>query len=132
MNSDYPHLGAGWRFPVTWTGGRAALTTSGEQTVAQSIGLIVRTALGERVMRPDFGADAGRHVFEPRTQQTCYRLGFEVRQALLRFEPRIIVDRVEAIPAGTDENRIDVTVEFRIDSHRRPVNLVLPFYREER
>ncbi|MGA5761797.1 GPW/gp25 family protein [Nonomuraea bangladeshensis] len=130
MNSDYPHLGTGWRFPVTWSGGRAALTTSGEAAVTQAIGLIVRTALGERVMRPGFGADANRHVFEPRTPQTCYRLGFEVRQALLRFEPRIVVDRVEAVPA--DDDRIDVTVEFRIDPHRRPTNLVLPFYREER
>ncbi|MFI9550365.1 GPW/gp25 family protein [Nonomuraea endophytica] len=132
MNADYPHVGTGWRFPVTWDGAGGVPTVGGEQVVMQSIGLIVRTALGERVMRPDFGADADRHVFEPRSEQTCFRLAFEVRQALLRFEPRVIVDRVEALPAGTEENRIDVTIEFRIDSHRRPTSLVLPFYREER
>ncbi|MXM66539.1 baseplate protein [Streptomyces sp. HUCO-GS316] len=132
---DHPHLGTGWQFPVRWhrdaDGAGHVATADGEQAVAQSIRLIVRTALGERVMRPEFGSTAEDQVFGTREAASCHRLAHELRTALLRFEPRAIVDRVEAVAAGDDQdNRVDVTVEFRIDPHRRPTSLVLPFYLE--
>ena len=30
--------------------------------------------------------------------------------------------------AGSAEDRVDVQIEYRIDRHRRPQNLVLPFH----
>jgi phage baseplate assembly protein W len=134
--SDYPHLGTGWRFPVRWHQdgdgtGRVAMV-DGEDAVAQSIRLIVRTTLGERVMRPEFGSTAEDQVFGTRDAASCHRLAHELRRALLRFEPRAIVDRLEAALAGDEDNRVEVTVEFRIDPHRRPTSLVLPFYLEGR
>ncbi|MFE1437291.1 GPW/gp25 family protein [Streptomyces sp. NPDC058739] len=134
--SDYPHLGTGWRFPVRWhqdgDGGGHVATVDGEDAVAQSIRLIVRTTLGERVMRPDFGSTAEDQVFGIRDAASCHRLAHELRTAVLRFEPRAIVDQLEAVVAGTEDDRVEVTVEFRIDPHRRPTSLVLPFYLEGR
>ncbi len=87
----------------------------------------LRTLLGSRVMRPRFGAGVDRYVFEPRTPSVCHRLADDVRRALLLGEPRVLVDRVLAEPAGADD-RIDVTIEYRIDRHRRAESLVVPFY----
>lgn len=125
---EYPHVGVGWGFPVRWavTGGVAMVTDLAE--IEQSIRIILRTNLGSRAMRPTFGADVDRYVFAPRTDQVCFQLAFDVERALLLYEPRIIVDRVEAIPAGEAEDRIDVAIEYRIDTHRRPTSLVVPFY----
>jgi Bacteriophage baseplate protein W len=124
---QYPHVGVGWKFPVRWEGGRAQRSLD-EQHVMEAMRVILRTAQGERAMRPDFGAGVDRYVFAPRSEQACIRLAADVRRALLLSEPRAIVDRVEAVPAGEDENRIDVLIEFRLDRHRRPSSLVLPYY----
>jgi uncharacterized protein len=123
---DYPQVGTGWTFPVRWD--RAGLLASaGEERVKQALLVLVRTGVGERVMLPSYGAGVDRFVFELRTDEVCRRLEDDVRRTVLLHEPRVIVDRVEAAPAGADD-RIDVLLEYRIDRHRRPENLVLPFY----
>lgn len=126
---DYPHIGTGWHFPVVWENGRAK-TSQLEARINQSIAIILRTGIGSRVMRPTFGAGVDRYVFAPRTDEVCFRLATDVERALLLWEPRIIVDRVEATPAGDADGRIDVEIEYRIDPHRRPSSLVVPFYVE--
>ena len=67
-------------------------------------------------------------VFEPSNDQTLHQIGFDTERALSLWEPRVIVDDVTVVPAD-DTNRIDVEIAYRIDRHRRPSSLVLPFYR---
>ena len=135
---DYPHVGQGWAFPPRWTlekardgspaGPAHVATSEGEHHVSEAMVIHLRTHLGARVMRPSFGAGVDRYVFEARTSAVCHRLADDVRRALLLGEPRVIVDAVEALPAGTADERIDVTISYRIDRHRRPESLVVPFY----
>ena len=130
----YPQVGIGWSFPVRWDdphspGATLALQISrGEKRVEQALVLILRTALGERAMRPTFGAGVDRYVFDPRTDEVCRRLEDDVRRALLLAEPRVLVDEVTAQVAGSADDRVDVEIVYRIDRHRRPQNLVLPFH----
>jgi len=130
----YPQVGSGWPFPVRWDHDRdtdpspGLRTSSGEQHIKEALVLILRTALGERVMRPTFGAGVDRYVFDPRNGEVCRRLEEDVRRALLLAEPRVLVDAVTAQLAGPAEDRIDVQIDYRIDRHRRPENLVLPFH----
>lgn len=129
---DYPQVGRGWAFPPRWRAvGPAPVAvdvSEGAEHVKEAMVLLLRTMLGSRVMRPGFGAGVDRFVFEPRTADACHRLADDVRRALMLGEPRVIVDLVHAVPAGDAEERVDVTIEFRIDRHRRPNNLVVPFY----
>lgn len=127
MVPQHPHAGVGWAFPVRWENGRVQRSAD-EQHVTEAMRLILRTVQGARAMRPEFGAGVDRYVFAPRTDEACFRLASDVRRALLLSEPRVIVDRVESTPAGDDGNRIDVLIEFRLDRHRRPTSLVLPYY----
>ena len=105
-------------------------TNDGIPHLQDALLLHLRTALGDRVMRPRFGAGVDRYVFEARTADICYRVADDVRRALVLGEPRVIVDSVVAEPAGEAEDRIDVLIEYRIDRHRRPLSLVLPFFVE--
>lgn len=132
---DYPQVGRGWAFPPRWEradadadAGVALVTNDGAEHVGEAMVLLLRTMLGSRVMRPDLGAGVHRYVFEPRTPDACHRLADDVRRALVLCEPRVIIDAVEAIPAGEADDRVDVTIEYRIDRHRRGANLVVPFY----
>jgi phage baseplate assembly protein W len=130
---DDPHLGRGWAFPPRWDlapGAEAAVlaTSHGVTHVQEAMRVLVRTGVGARVMRPTLGAGVDRYVFEPRTTDTCYRLAHDVERALLLWEPRVIVDAVEAVPAGEADERIDVRIDYRLDRHSRPDNVVIPFF----
>lgn len=128
-------LGRGWAFPPRWLprpGGDIGVTVvEGEEDVRQAILLLLRTALRERVMHPDYGVGIDRYVFAEQSAETRFRLQEDVRRALVRFEPRVIVDRVEASEGNGDEARIDVLIEYRLDPHRRPASLVFPFYLQQ-
>ena len=130
--ADYPQVGIGWAFPPRWTaepeGPAVVETNDGATHVTEAMVILLRTALGSRVMRPELGAGVDRYVFEPRTADSCHRLADDVRRALVLGEPRVIVDAVDASPSATAEEQVDVTIEFRIDRHRRPTSLVVPFY----
>jgi len=128
MNAEYPQVGRGWAFPSTWKPEGTLVMSEGAEHIEEALRILLRTAIGSRVMRPGLGAGVDGYVFEPRTAEACYRLADDVRRALMLGEPRIIVDRVEAVASPTVEDRVDVTIEYRIDRHRRPHSLVVPFY----
>jgi phage baseplate assembly protein W len=133
---DDPHLGCGWAFPPRWELGDGAesavlATSDGVSHVQEAMRVLLRTGVGSRLMRPTLGAGVDRYVFEPRTTDVCYRLAHDVERALLLWEPRVLVDVVEAVPAGEADERIDVRIEYRLDRHSRPDNLVIPFFVQE-
>lgn len=133
-SEDYPQVGRGWSFPVRWQvaedGASAAVELAdGEEKIRQSMEIILKTGFGERIMRPAFGAGVHRFVFEPRNDQTIHQIRFDAERALRMWEPRVIVDGVTVAPTESDSGRVLVTIEYRIDRHRRPSSLVLPFYR---
>ena len=126
MNPDF--IGAGWAFPPTTdaTGGIALVTR--EREVEQAIRLILGTARGERPMRPEFGCRIHDHVFGPANGATAGQIAYDVREALERWEPRIVVLEVgvsyDRIEAGT----LYVDVGYEIVGSNDPRNLVFPFY----
>jgi len=128
-DEDYPQVGRGWAFPPQWARTDAVRVgmNDGIDHVGEAMVILLRTGLGSRVMRPGLGAGVDRYVFEARTGEICHLLADDVRRALVLGEPRVTVDSVTAVPAGTAEDRIDVTIEYRIDRHRRPNSLVVPF-----
>ena len=126
-------LGVGWTWPVTPEPGPGAapgpISLSGyEERIRQSILIILGTAKGERVMRPDFGCGIHELVFAPNDQTTEARVGFEVREALLDFEPRIDVDEVRVVRETPE--RMVIHVAYRVRRTNNTFNLVYPFYLE--
>ena len=127
VTGDKEYLGRGWAFPPRW-GGDGVATTAAEEDIRQAIRIILRTIPGERVMRPDFGADVDRYVFAERTVATAAMLESDVHKALLRWEPRISLESVRAELSPDEESRIDVFIDYTIDALRRPDSLVFPYY----
>lgn len=129
-----PMLGAGWAFPVRREAppgddAPAPLAMAAEEaSVQQSIGLILATAKGERVMRPDFGCDLHKLVFAPNNGATRALAAFEVRESLLAWEPRIEVIDVNVHAGGEVGEQMLIDIEFRVRSTDNRFNLVYPFY----
>ncbi|MDR7254309.1 phage baseplate assembly protein W [Nocardioides sp. BE266] len=128
--SSYDFRGTGWAFPVTIDAG-AIGAVSGDDDVRQSIQLILATAKGERVMRPDFGCGIHDLVFAAVSTQLITRLRREVEDALRTYEARIEVLRVAVGTRALDVGRLDVEIDYRVRATNQTGNYVYPFYFRE-
>ena len=124
---DRAFLGRGWAFPVrTGPDGEIAYAEY-EQDVHEAVRLVLGTELGERVMT-EFGAGLRALVFEPLTATTRALVQHRVREALVRFEPRIDVVEVGVELRPGAEAAVLVDVEYRVRATNTFYNLVYPFY----
>jgi phage baseplate assembly protein W len=124
-------LGVGWQFPVRVDEtGRIPLSRY-HDNIRESIVTILQTAPGERQMRPDFGCDIQRLVFAENNMITAGLAAFRVEKALVRWEPRIELLRVDAAPDREEANRLLVRIEYRVIATNTVFNLVYPFYLTE-
>lgn len=123
-------LGRGWAFPVG-TDGRGRIEQSrGVTDIEESIRLILETAKGERVMRPEFGCGIHEFVFATVDRSTLTLVETSVRDALREWEPRIEVLSVEVSTEQLDAGTLLIEIEYRVRDTNNEFNLVYPFYLE--
>jgi Bacteriophage baseplate protein W len=123
-------LGAGIAFPLHVNEDGLIAMNALEHHVRQSILLILQTAKGERVMRPDFGARLSDLTFEPVSQATITLAEHYVKEALTRFEPRIVVLKVGITVNPQQPDHLLIGLQYRVRSTDTTFNLVYPFYIE--
>lgn len=128
MQGDF--LGKGWPFPIRAEGQRITLVESSE-LVRRSIVLILSTSPGERVMRPSFGCGIHELVFQPNTPTLRGAVEARVRDALVRWEPRIDVLGVRAEPGPEGPHQLLIRVDYRLRTNNAIFNLVYPFFLNE-
>lgn len=121
-------LGQGWRFPLGVDGHGGLAMTRAEKDIEASIVVILRTARGERVMRPEFGSSIHDFVFAPNNATTAGLLAYHVREALARWEPRIELMDVDVRPNLDRTNELLINIEYRVKDTNDERNLVYPFY----
>lgn len=122
--------GTGWHFPVDADGDGRVETAAGRQDVEQAIRIILGTAKGERVMRPDFGCGIHDYAFAAVDTTTLRLMETSVREALEAWERRIEVLAVTTDTTRLGEGRIDIEIEYRLRRTNDEFNLVYPFYVE--
>jgi len=120
-------LGVGWSFPVELDGGGAVTTAQYEESVDQAIWIILGTAKGERLMRPDFGCGIYDLVFGMNSASTSGKIAQEVREALLAHEPRIDVRDVRVEPQDGGRMLL-IHLEYQVRATNNVFNIVYPFY----
>jgi uncharacterized protein len=125
-------LGQGIAFPVRFDLKSLDLESAAyEESVRQSILIILGTAKGERVMRPDFGCGVYDFVFEPSTPTTAGKISQVVQDDLLFFEPRIDVRDVQVESMfDSDGSKLMIQVNYEVRATNNIFNLVYPFYLE--
>jgi hypothetical protein len=123
-------LGRGWQFPVTTDRSGQVESTTGVADIEASIRLILATAKGERVMRPDFGCGIHDYAFTTVDQSTLTMVETSVHDALREWEPRIEVLSVDVSTAELDVGRLLIEVTYRVRETNNEFNLVYPFYLE--
>ncbi len=125
---DIDFLGVGWTSPVELDKKGQIKVAKYEESVRQSIWMILSTAKRERVMRPDFGCGIHDLVFSPNSNGTVGQIISDVRDALIEWEPRIDVLDVDTIPDSSQPNVILIQVNYQVRTTNNIFNLVYPFY----
>ena len=79
---DKNFLGVGWKFPVRAGNDRKIDVSRYEEDIKEAIRIILGTAKGERMMRPDFGCGIHDLVFAPINVTTIATVENNVREGL--------------------------------------------------
>ena len=91
-----------------------------EQSVREGIRVILSTRPGEQLMRADFGAGLDRLLHEPNTLATRRRISDLVRDALGRWERRILLDGVEVWEVPDRPSDVRVEIAYRLARNGAP------------
>jgi phage baseplate assembly protein W len=118
--------GISWPLEIDHTG--SIKLTDGPPDLDRSIRVILVTAPGERLMRPEFGCRIWDLLFEPVTPNLLGLIAEAVRDALAQWEPRIVVDEVQPMADEDDASLIRVDISYRVRATNDRRNLVYPFY----
>ena len=119
----------GWPLlPVPDANGCLAWPTL-DQSVAQSIRVILSTRPGEQLMRPTFGAGLDRFLHEQNSLSTRRRIRELITEHLARWEPRALIDHVEVTAVANAPSQVRVEIGYRVrrtgSAHRQGLTLEL-------
>ena len=128
MSNERDFLGKGLRFPVSVNLNGGVSSSALEENVRQCIFIILGTAPGERLMRPDFGCRIHDLMFAPNNPITGAMAEVFCEEAIYKYEPRVEKVSCHATPNPDEPNRLDVRIEYVIAGKTQPRNLVYPFY----
>jgi len=132
VSEDQYFLGTGWSFPPSFTRGGSNLElVSGPEDIHQSLQILLSTRLGERVMLDNFGCDLSNVLFEELDQSLINTLTSLVSDALLYFEPRILLDGVDVSESNSEQGLLLIQIEYTVLSTNSRFNMVYPFYINE-
>jgi phage baseplate assembly protein W len=121
-------LGKGWKYPVEIDRMGGVAFSELEESIRQSVLIILGTAPGERVMRPQFGCEIHELLYAPNIQATASLAAHHCQDALLKWEPRIQDVSVEGQPSPDEPTRLDISIRYRVRQTNAVRNLVYPFY----
>ena len=125
-------LGVGWKFPVevNMKEGKVALSKY-EDDIKEAIWIILSTAKGERVMRPNFGCGIHEMVFQTINMENLGIIERTVREALTLYEPRIDIARIDINLDQAQLGRLLIGIDYKVRSTNNQFNIVYPFYLNE-
>lgn len=127
----YPFLGRGWAFPLGFSKIDGSLDlAAGALDIQQSLTLLLGTHPGERTMNPEYGVDLSPLLFESLTLGLQTRITDTIERAILKFEPRIIMEDVQ-FELKAWEGVLYITIHYLHQSTNSRTNLVFPFYLTE-
>jgi phage baseplate assembly protein W len=125
---DESFIGRGFAWPMRVDHTGSVALTNGAADLDQSIRMILMTAPGERLMRPQFGCRIWDLLFEPVTANLLGLIAQAVRDAVAQWEPRVALESVTPSVDTDDNALIRIAMTYRVQSTNDRRNLVYPFY----
>ncbi|HWG95758.1 MAG TPA: GPW/gp25 family protein [Nitrospira sp.] len=124
-------IGTGFRFPIRINGRGGLSWSSGPERIQDSIWIIITTALGERVMRPRFGAGVSNFVLNSNSLVVRTQLSDAIKRALVEWEPRIELEAVRVDEVSEQASQVLIGIDYRLRETNELFNMVYPLYVQE-
>lgn len=132
MDKNETFLGTGWSFPPTFDKNTKSVNMVGEdEDIVQSLIIILSTAYGERVMRPEFGSNLSLINFRSMDGNTINELSSYVEQSVLQFEPRVTLHSVDVNQDEMYDGVLKIKLDYTVRKINIRTNIVFPYYFKE-
>jgi phage baseplate assembly protein W len=123
-----PDRWRGVRFPLSLDASGGVFAATQHDHVRQSLFVLLGTAPGERVGRPDYGCRIHDLMFAPNNALTAARAEVYCEEAIARHEPRVVRLAVHAAASGDAPNRLDIRIRYELAAGEPPRELVYPLH----
>lgn len=125
-------LGTGWTFPPTFDRHRATIVMSSDvANIKQCLWVLFSTDFGERIMLAIYGTNLRAKVFDSLTETLANDIRALIAKAILDWEPRIDVLRIEVEQLVPLQGELSISIDFVVRRTNVRSNLVYPFYLTE-
>lgn len=125
-------LGRGWSFPPEFNNeSKAVKMLEDEEDIQSSLHILLSTRPGERIMVPGYGCNLDELLFSPLNLTIKTYVVDLIRTAILYYEPRIDVNKIEIDPTDEFNGVLLIHIEYTIRATNSRMNMVYPFYKEE-
>lgn len=129
---SYSFLGKGWAFPPEFNFEMGTVeTVEDEYDIKQSLGIILGTIPGERVMFPTFGCGIRKFVFESNDPTQISMLKDTIYDAILYDEPRIKLEKLDIKDDTQIYGLVHIHIFYTVIITNTRTNMVFPFYFKE-
>lgn len=132
MEANKAFLGRGWSFPPEFNKAtKEVKMLKMEADIKSSLEILLSTHLGERIMLPDYGCNLDDLLFESLNLTVKTYVIELIKTAILYYEPRIDVNKIEIDPTNELEGVLLVKIDYTIRTTNSRRNMVYPFYKQE-
>ncbi|HEY9046130.1 MAG TPA: GPW/gp25 family protein [Ohtaekwangia sp.] len=132
ISNDRNFIGRGWSFPPQFDRSlKAVRMTEDEEDINNSLTILLSTIVGERVMDMNYGCNMDEMVFEALDTSTITFIKSKISKAILFYEARIEVQKLEINTQDILEGVILVEIEYIVSATNNRFNFVYPFFRTE-
>ncbi|MCL1123204.1 GPW/gp25 family protein [Shewanella surugensis] len=130
--NDNRLIGSGWQFPPCFrTPSVGPEMVSGEQTIEQSIYVLLNTQVGERFLKPSFGCGLAQFLFHSIDATSLTDIKEEIAKAIAHHEKRISLQAINFDTQGIYDGLLSIELSYLIKDSNSSANMVFPFYLTE-
>ncbi len=125
-------LGRGWGFPPQFNKAECGVKmVKEEDDICESLHIILSTRMGERLLRPNFGCNLHKLLFEPINTQFITFIKSYIEQSILLHEARIRLQRVNIDTTDQLDGVLRIEITYVIRATNSPNNYVYDFFLNE-
>lgn len=84
-----------------------------KEVIKKSVLTIIKTHKGSRLYDPEFGTNLHRLVHELNIERIRNIAKTEIEAAITKYEPRAIIERIEAYPGGELDNDVTIVMTLK-------------------
>jgi len=103
-------------------------TVDNEESIKQSLQMIIETAKGSRVFLSNYGCRIRGFLFEPFDISTAKRIGEELRESITNYEKRIVILDINVI-MNQQYNSYEVELTYQIINASKPETVLFSIER---